>query len=229
MPVNALLAGVTSLAGGREEAYITVMASQKESIHITFPKDSPDLEPDGYLEGHLLIATPTVRGKVFAQTVIYLFAHNAQGAMGVIVNKPLDMVHYGSILQQLGIDVSAVTRDVPVHFGGPVDEHRGFVLHSDDYLNEDSLEQGNGVALTASTSVLKDLACGQGPKDARLMIGYAGWGAGQLEHELEQGSWISLPATPELLFSAPDAAKWALSAQTLGVDMSRYSPFVGHA
>ncbi len=189
---------------------------------------SPD-KHDGYLEGKLLVATPQVMGDCFQHSVIYLFAHNPHGAMGVIINKPLEMVHFASLFQQLGIDITPRMRDLVIYHGGPVEENRGFVLHSGDWESGDTLTGPNGISITVSTSVLKDIAQGAGPIERLLTIGYARWAPGQLESEIEAGSWIVAPANPELVFGTEDDAKWAMSAQSLGVDMNRYHSHIGHA
>ncbi len=196
---------------------------------ISFAKDTAVDEQSGYLEGQLLVATPAIMGEFFNESVIYIFAHNAGGAMGIVLNKPLDMVHYASLFQQLGIDVTSQKRDLTVYHGGPVEENRGFVLHSSDYSTEDTLKHESGIYVTASLTVLRDLAKDQGPKQALLAVGYAGWSAGQLEAEIESNSWINVPATPSLVFHEDDEAKHALSAKSLGVDMMRFSPVAGHA
>jgi putative transcriptional regulator len=190
---------------------------------------APKQHNDGYFEGQLLVATPQVNGDVFTQSVIYLFAHNDEGAMGVIINKPLEMVHYTELFQQLEIDLSPQAGNLPIYHGGPVEESRGFVLHSDEYSTAMTLKQNNGLALSASTNVLKDIAAGKGPGMRLMAIGYSGWAPGQLESEIENNSWITVPATPELIFNTDDEAKWALSAKSLGVDMARFSSHVGHA
>ncbi|MFO1242666.1 MAG: YqgE/AlgH family protein [Rickettsiales bacterium] len=184
---------------------------------------------EGYLEGRLLVATPTVGGPVFQQSVIYLFAHNASGAMGVVINKPLDTIHYTSLFEQVGIDLTPETKPIGIYHGGPVEETRGFVIHSNDYKSEDSVEQDSNIAVTSSAAILRDMALGKGPDKALLCIGYSGWAPGQLEAEIEANSWITVPATPELLFHTPDDMKWTVSAKALGVDMWRFSPIVGHA
>ncbi len=205
----------------------------KEPIEFpTFASSDEDeafLPRGGYLEGQLLVATPTVSGDVFAQSVIYLFAHNAHGAMGVIINKPLEMVHYASLFQQLGIEVTANAQDLPVGMGGPVEGSRGFVLHTPDYKSPESLAGDGHIVLTANAKVLRDIAAGTGPQQALMTIGYAGWAPGQLEAEIEANSWITVPATPELIFDTPDDTKWALAAKSLGIDMGRFSSFAGHA
>lgn len=197
-----------------------------ETAHVKKPSQQVQ---DGYFEGQLLVATPTVVGDLFNQSVVYLFAHNDQGAMGVIINKPMEMVHYASLLQQLGIEVSANTRDIGVYMGGPVETSRGFVLHSSDYESLESISHDSHLMITASAKILRDIAEGRGPSDALMTVGYAGWAPGQLEGEIESNSWIIVPATPELVFQTPDEMKWALAAKSLGVDMGRFSSFAGHA
>lgn len=196
---------------------------------INFATSNAISEQDGYLEGQLLVATPAVMGEFFTQSVIYMFAHNAGGAMGVVLNKPLDMVHYASLFQQLDIDVSARNRDLTVYHGGPVEENRGFVIHSSDYETEDTLAHDCGISVTASLAILRDLADGKGPKNALLTVGYAGWSAGQLEAEIEANSWITVPATQGIIFHEDNDAKHSLAAKSLGIDMMRFSPVVGHA
>lgn len=187
------------------------------------------MQHEGWLEGQLLVATPVVKGDVFTQSVIYLFAHNEHGAMGVIINKPMEMVHYASLFHHLSVNVSGKIDDLVVYHGGPVEEHRGFVLHTPDYQQADTLQSDSGICVTANANVLRDIASGGGPRERVMMIGYAGWGAGQLEAEIESNSWITVLATPELVFHTADEAKWALAAKSLGVDMVRYSFAAGHA
>lgn len=181
------------------------------------------------LEGNLLIATPIIQGSCFARSVIYMCSHDKSGAMGVIVNSPVENVHIKEIYEQLSLEASLAARAMTVHFGGPVDSGRGFVLHSSDTMLEGSAEHSEGIALSANISVLRELAKGQGPAKAMLMLGYSGWAAGQLESEIEQGSWIVVPATQTLVFDTENEMKWNLSAASLGVDMGRLSYTVGHA
>jgi putative transcriptional regulator len=183
----------------------------------------------GWLEGQLLVATPQVKGDMFAQSVIYLFVHNEEGAMGLVLNKPLDQIQTSEVLDQLGIEAGPQMRPLPVLHGGPVEEQRGFLLHSGDYASDTSLRAENGLSVTASAAILKAIAQGRGPHHRLLLLGYAGWGAGQLEAEMEQNSWISVPATPELVFHEEPDELWSLAAGSLGIDMGRFSPTAGHA
>ena len=198
---------------------------------ITFNLDAP-IEAvkgnAGYLEGKLLVATPLVIGDIFAQSVIYIFAHGADGAMGLVINKPVDSIHHTALLKQLNIQASRAI-DLGVFHGGPVEEHRGFVIHSHDYNAPDTLRQSHGISITTSRQILSDIAAGTGPDHSMLIVGYAGWAAGQLEAEIEANSWITVDASPQLVFSSDHETKWALAARTIGVDMGRFSFAIGHA
>ena len=118
---------------------------------------------------------------------------------------------------------------LPIHFGGPVESNRGFVLHSDEYASNESLIRQDGIAVTASVSILKELAQGNGPAQGMLVLGYAGWSPGQLESEIETGSWIVVPASKKLVFETDNETKWAVAVSSLGFDMGHYSTVVGHA
>jgi putative transcriptional regulator len=183
----------------------------------------------GTLAGHLLIATPVVQETCFARSVIYLCAHNPEGAMGIIVNYPVENINIDEIFDQLSIDHKLQARALPIHFGGPVESSRGFVVHSSDYVSDESLIRKNGISVTASISVLQALAQGKGPAQGMLVLGYAGWSPGQLEAEIENGSWIVVPASSQLVFDAANETKWTMALSTLGIDMGHYSTAVGHA
>jgi putative transcriptional regulator len=205
------------------------MTSKNFKSAINFGSTLRVNDQNGYYEGYFLIATPTMTGEVFAGSVIYVFAHNAGGAMGVMINKPLEMVHYASLFQQLGLETGANNRDLMVYHGGPVEENRGFVVHSSDYVAEDTLQNDCGIYVTASMGVLRDLSKGRGPAHALMTIGYAGWAAGQLEAEIEANYWLTIAARSDIVFFADDNAKYNLAAKTVGVDMMRLSPVAGHA
>lgn len=183
----------------------------------------------GSLAGHLLIATPVVKDSCFARSVIYMCAHNEDGAMGIIVNYPVGNIHLKEIFEQLDIDAKSQARELPVHFGGPVESNRGFVVHSSDYKTEECLIQKDGIVVTASVSILQELAQGKGPQQGMLVLGYAGWSPGQLESEIETGSWMVVPASKELVFDTTNETKWNGAVATLGIDMGHYSNTVGHA
>ena len=183
----------------------------------------------GYLAGQLLVATPVIDSGCFQKSVIYMFAHSAEGAMGLIINQPLELVNYSALLEDMNLPAEASDKQLPVYFGGPVERARGFVLHSTDYARDFSLLRTQDLAVTASSTILQDMAAGSGPKDASLVVGYAGWTPGQLESEIEQNSWITVPATPELVFHTENDLKWATASQSLGIDMAFFSTTVGHA
>ena len=189
-----------------------------------FPK-----EKLGSLAGQLLIATPVVSESCFARSVIYMCAHNEEGAMGIIINYPVESIGIKEIFDQLDIDSEAKIRKFPIHFGGPVESNRGFVVHSADYAVAESLIQKDGIAVTASVSVLQELAMGKGPAQGMLVLGYAGWSPGQLEAEIENGSWIVVPASKQLVFDTDNETKWNVAVSTLGFDMGHFSTVVGHA
>ncbi len=191
---------------------------------LILPKDT-----QGSLAGHLLVAAPQVQESCFARSVIYMCAHNDTGAMGVIVNYTIDSIGIGDVFEQLDITSALQAEDFPVHFGGPVEANRGFVLHSTDYSSGESLIEGNGIAVTASIGILQEIGKGTGPQRGMLMLGYAGWSPGQLESEIESGSWMVVPASPKLVFDTDNDLKWHLAMGTLGIDIGHYSSDVGHA
>lgn len=183
----------------------------------------------GYLAGQLLVATPVIDSGPFQKSVIYMFNHTAEGAMGLIINQPLELVNYSALVEGLNLPKDIAPREIPVFFGGPVERARGFVIHSTDYFREFSLGRSNEIAITASNAILKDIVSGNGPRHSALIVGYAGWSAGQLEQEIEQNSWISVPATEALVFNTENELKWATASKSLGIDMAFYSTAVGHA
>lgn len=186
---------------------------------------------EGYLQDQLLVSTPLINSSCFYQSVIYLFAHNEEGAMGVIVNSPMEQVDYHSLLAEdetKGMQ-GMLDQEIAVHFGGPVDRNRGFVVHSNDYHTPNVLYRGEHISVSANTEIIMDMAKGRGPKDHVLAVGYAGWTAGQLEKEIEDNGWISVPARADLVFSEDDGMKWPMASQSLGFDMNFFSHTVGHA
>jgi putative transcriptional regulator len=181
------------------------------------------------LQGKLLIGTPMVSGSLFDQSVIYLFAHDAEGAMGLIVNRPLEHVGPDRILEQFDLTPEHGILNMPVHMGGPVEPNRGFVLHTRDYEDGTALVNNDIFSVTSHVSILKDIANGNGPKKAMFALGYSGWAAGQLESEIESGSWIVVPASEALVFDQDNEEKWVTSSHSLGFDLDRLSTTVGHA
>lgn len=184
---------------------------------------------DGYLAGQLLIAMPQMRDPRFERSVVYLCAHSAEGAMGLVVNRPFDGLTFKELLDQLDIEPQPGCARVPVHLGGPVEGGRGFVLHSDDYMHDTSMRVDDGIALTATVDVLKAMAQGGGPRKSLLALGYAGWSAGQLDAEILDNAWLNVPVDEQLLFGLDLDHKWEAAIHKLGIDFATLSVDAGHA
>lgn len=182
------------------------------------------------LTGKFLIAMPGMGDPRFETSLILVCAHSDDGAMGLIVNKPLPEPPFRRLLDQLGIPAGPEAADIRVQFGGPVEGARGFVLHSPDYRAEDgTLPIDEHFAMTATLQVLEDLANGRGPHSALLALGYAGWGPGQLEDEILRNGWLSCEATPDIAFADDSGSKWERALKTLGVDALTLSSTAGRA
>ncbi|TDI68334.1 MAG: YqgE/AlgH family protein [Alphaproteobacteria bacterium] len=184
---------------------------------------------EGYLTGQFLIAMPQMADPRFAQTVIYLCAHTADGAMGLVINRQIDSITFPGLLRQLEIEVADADDQIRVMFGGPVEMARGFVLHSQDYVQDSTLLIGDGVGLTATLEILKDMARGAGPKRCLLALGYAGWAAGQLDHEIQANGWLHAPADENLIFGDEAGSKWDRALGILGISAALLSGEAGHA
>ncbi len=184
---------------------------------------------DGYLTGQLLMAMPNMRDPRFARSVIYVCAHNADGAMGLVVNRLVGSVTFPDLLEQLGIEAGTACEEIRVHFGGPVESGRGFVLHSGDYRHDSTLQVDEKMALTATVDILTDIAQGRGPRCSLLALGYAGWGPGQLDSEIQANGWLSVAADETLVFDDDLDGKWERAIGKLGIDVSLRSGEAGHA
>ena len=189
-----------------------------------------------YLDGQLLVAMPIMTDKRFARSVIYMCAHSAEGAMGLIINQRASHISFSELLKQLSItpgaadDVEIELADMDVHVGGPVETGRGFVLHSADYYAADStLPIDEGVSLTATVDILKAIAGGKGPDRAILALGYAGWRAGQLESEIAANGWLHCSADAGLLFDRDLEQKYERALSKIGIDPSHLVSDAGHA
>lgn len=191
---------------------------------------------DGYLDGQLLIAMPSMGDLRFERSVIFLCAHSSEGAWGLVLNRPSRRFTFPDLLTTLELmsaeEAAALPEAIgslPVMRGGPVEKGRGFVLHSDDYfMQETSVALDGGVALTASTEILRAIAVGLGPRRALLALGYAGWGAGQLDQEIQANGWLSAPADFEFLFDVDGQEKYANALARIGVDLALLSGEAGH-
>jgi putative transcriptional regulator len=187
----------------------------------------------GNLTGKVLIAMPGMADPRFAHSVVLICAHGDEGAMGIVLNKPLPGIGFSDLLGQLGIPAEGRTPAVPVHFGGPVEPGRGFVLHplpEGDDDGEGTLRiPGLPLAMTTTRNILEDIASGKGPERAVLSLGYAGWEAGQLETEMLANGWLMAEADDELIFGTDNAQKWQAALKSLGVDPLALSTAAGRA
>jgi putative transcriptional regulator len=194
------------------------------------------LKTDGYLDGQLLIAMPSMTDPRFHRAVIYMCAHSAEGAMGLVINQRAPHITLPRLLRQLEILPEGVrpaeirVSSMAVHVGGPVETSRGFVLHSADYFAADStLPINEGVCLTATIDILKAIAKGSGPNKAILALGYAGWAPGQLEQEIQSNGWLNCPADPDIVFNSDLESKYGRALDSLGVDPSHLVGVAGNA
>lgn len=193
------------------------------------PHTTPSLQMSD-LTGHLLIAMPGMEDDRFAQSVIFVCAHSAEGAMGLVVNKLADDLRLADLLEQLEIEGSADARKLPIHFGGPVETGRGFVLHDAGYRSSIStLEVDAEFSMTATLDILEDMANGEGPNSALVALGYAGWGPDQLEAEIAQNGWLIADADAALVFGTPVGGKWGGALASLGIDPLVLSAEAGSA
>jgi putative transcriptional regulator len=182
-----------------------------------------------FLTGQLLIAMPAMEDPRFAQSVIYLCAHTPEGAMGLVLNRPLQRPKFDELLRQLDVTPVPPARRIRLCAGGPMDNARGFVLHTTDWTGEGSLRVNDALALTASLDVLKAIAEGNGPREGLLALGYAGWGPGQLDAEIQQNAWLSVPADETIVFDADHDTKWRRALGKLNIDPLLLSGAAGHA
>jgi putative transcriptional regulator len=183
----------------------------------------------GSLSNQLLIAMPGMADPNFNSTVTLVCEHNAEGALGIVINRPLDM-KLGGLFEQLDLSrPDHALASYPVLLGGPVARERGFVLHNPGPEFESSLAVSQDVQLTLSRDVIDAMAAGHGPDRSLVALGYAGWDAGQLEAEMLANTWLTVPADPEVIFDVPFANRWRVAANIIGIDINQISPDAGHA
>ena len=191
--------------------------------------DTSYMESHDSLTNQLLIAMPGMDDPNFSTTVTLICEHNDDGALGIIINRPLNLKLSG-IFDQLSVeDADPGAANSPVMAGGPVGTERGFVLHGKDHSFENTLAVSDNIQLTLSRDVIDAMATGDGPEKSLVAIGYAGWEPGQLEGEMLANSWLNVTATPELIFDTPFEDRWDSAARLLGVDIASISPDAGHA
>ncbi len=206
------------------------MGSKKLNYADFLSAVSAEKDGGGYLEGQLLIAMPSMFDPNFERTVIYICAHSDQGAVGLTINRPIHSLSFPELLDQLDIPTINPPRDQMILIGGPVETERGFVLHSVDYFTEDAtLRTSEKIGLTATLDILRAIAQGKGPKRKLLAIGYAGWGPGQLEAEIQANGWLHCEADEAIVFDDQYQTKWDRAIAKLGVDPSHLSSDFGHA
>lgn len=191
----------------------------------------------GYLDGQMLVAMPGMLDERFQRTVIYVCAHSAEGAMGIVMNKAASDLSFPDLLVQLdlipekdAIRLPSRVERMSVLIGGPVETSRGFVLHTPDFfIDQSTLPIEDGICLTATVDILRAIAKGKGPESAVLALGYAGWSAGQLESEIQSNGWLHCPSDPNLIFGAALEAKYDQALQKIGIDLGMLSSQAGHA
>ncbi|MBZ7920747.1 YqgE/AlgH family protein [Ensifer adhaerens] len=189
----------------------------------------------GFLDGQFLIAMPGMFDANFARTVIFICAHSGDGAMGFVLNRPQQLtfpdvlLHLDILDEDEAIRLPQMTRDFQIQAGGPVETGRGFVLHSDDYLSDSSIPVSDDICLTATLDIVRAISRGEGPVRATMMLGYAGWGPGQLEAEITQNGWLTCPAREELIFDKALDDKYDRALALMGVSAAMLSVDAGHA
>ncbi|KCV80803.1 hypothetical protein ATO10_15310 [Actibacterium atlanticum] len=185
---------------------------------------------DMNLSGKFLIAMPGMGDPRFDKSVVFMCAHSEDGAMGLIINKPTPDLTFPDLLKQLKLQ-PGYGRDIRIHFGGPVEHGRGFVLHSAEYnaRSDSTLEVDGQFGLTATQDILEDMAQGEGPRETLLALGYSGWGPGQLEGEIASNGWLTCDASAAIAFDTENETKWSRALKTMGVDPLMLSADAGHA
>ncbi|WP_411033135.1 YqgE/AlgH family protein [Shinella sp. BYT-45] len=189
----------------------------------------------GFLDGQFLIAMPGMADANFARTVVYICAHSDDGAMGFVINRPQQLsfsdvlLHLDLLGEDEVIRLPGSTLDFPIRCGGPVESGRGFVLHSDDYMSESSIPVSDDICLTATLDIVRAISRGRGPQRGMMMLGYAGWGAGQIEHEIGANGWLTCPAQEELIFDTNLDSKYDRALALMGITPGMLSAEAGHA
>ena len=181
------------------------------------------------LTNQFLIAMPTLSDPNFYHTVTYICAHNEEGAMGIVINRPLNLL-FGEVMEQMDLTASyKEIENLPVYNGGPVQIDRGFVLHDTSEEWGSSIQISDEIGMTTSRDILEAIAEGAGPSKSLIALGYAGWASGQLEEEIKENAWLSGPADSDIIFNRPYEERWSLATSLLGIDFNQISSDVGHA
>lgn len=194
------------------------------------PQIDPDLlKGDSPFRNSLLVAMPSMQNGFFTRSVVYICAHSGAGAMGIVINQRLPDVEFKDLLSQLHLPRSQLVVEPVVHFGGPVETGRGFVLHSMDFIRKDTVRINDKMCITGTVDILRAMAEGKGPSHSIFALGYAGWGAGQLEDEMQANAWLTVPADEELIFSTDLGHKWEEALKKIGVNPLALSTEAGRA
>jgi len=181
------------------------------------------------LSNHFLIAMPQLADPNFTHTVTYICEHNSEGALGIVINRPLEL-HLDEILEQMSLEAKEpATTHIQIHSGGPVQQERGFVIHKSSQAWDASLQISSEISVTSSRDILHAIADGNGPDPLFIALGYAGWGSGQLDQEMLDNAWLSGPADLDILFKLPSEQRWEAAASLLGIDITTLPSEAGHA
>ena len=175
----------------------------------------------------LLLTMPHIKDPIFSKSIIYLFNHNKNGSMGVIINKPIDQKNLDKL--KLETDLNKFDSKLRIYFGGPVSLDMGFILHDNEYTTKQTIKLSRSISLTSNSKIIKDLKDGNGPRKYRFSIGYSGWSEGQLEDEIQAGDWIVLPAKSNLIFNLSDSKQWENITKQYGFDFNDLSGLSGSA
>ncbi len=184
-----------------------------------------------YLKGNIICALPQLNDMFFSKSIIYLTHHNKEGAVGIVLNYKVMSIKGAELFKKLNINDAKnnLEMDFPFHIGGPLNQNNGFILHSTDYKNENSLKVTRNVMLTSSTQIITDISKNIGPKKFFISLGYSGWGPGQLEDEIKQNSWINISEEQDLLFNEDSEQKWNKALKLTGIDFTKFSSIYGNA
>lgn len=204
---------------------------QRRAVYDVFMSSKPIVKHPQYLTGKLLLAMPSIEDTRFARAVIFMCAHDDKGAMGFMVNHTMPDVGFDKIIEQTGLhsDIEIDVSQITVMNGGPVEESRGFLLHSTDFEEKDTIRIDRDYGVTGTIDALRSIVSGKGPDQMLFVLGHAGWSAGQLDKELQENSWLVVDPTPELIFDTPIENKWAAALRLLGIDPAMLSPTAGRA
>ena len=202
------MSGVTLALTSKQNKFVLRKAARVLLIVASITYAATAMAAERFLAGQLLVATGEMKDPRFAESIIYLVKHSDEGAFGLIINKPVTKVSFGEVLQAFGVDGKSAKGDIFVHYGGPVSRDQGFVLHSDEIILDTSTKVKDGIAVTADVKIVQMLASGTGPRQALLVMGYSGWGPGQLEMEIKANSWFTIGADKSLIFGKEADKKW---------------------